>query len=132
MLLVARTALVSFIVVMIVSIVMLQPWLPPHPTGLVLIIFAVFFATLTLREFRGVAPHDHADFRRRTVRRRVLGPLAGYGFIVLCGIGLLRTDFVLTYQIIGGMILLLVNAAYAAWDLLVRVARAKSHGTDAP
>src|SRR4051812_36974019 len=51
MLLVARSALVSFIVVMIVSITMLQPWLPARPTGIVLIMFAAVFSVLMMIEF---------------------------------------------------------------------------------
>ena len=74
---------------------------------------------------RGAMRHEHADFTRRTVRRRVLAPLIGYGLIALTGVGLLRRDYGMMYVMVSAMSLLLANAAWASWDLLVRVARAK-------
>ena len=125
MLVVARAALTSFVTVLIVSLMLLVPRLAMRPTGVALILFVVVFGALTIADMRGAMRHEHADFTRRTVRRRVLAPLIGYGLIALTGVGLLRRDYGMMYVMVSAMSLLLANAAWASWDLLVRVARAK-------
>ena len=125
MLVVARTTLTSFVTVLIVSLIFLVPHLAMRPIGVMLITFVGVFGVLTLREMRGALKHVHPDFPRRTVIRRVLLPLVGYGLIAVAGVGLLKRDYELTYSIISGMIMLLANAAWASWDLLVRVSRVK-------
>jgi len=125
MLVVARATLTSFVTVLIVSMMLLVPHPAIRPTGLALILFVVLFGGLTLTEMRGAMKHDHADFPRRTVSRRVLIPLIGYGLMAMVGVGFLQRRYAMAYAMVSAMSLLLANAAWASWDLLVRVSRVK-------
>ncbi len=126
MLVVARSALTSFVTVLIVSMMMLPPGLSPRSSGFSLIAFVGVFTVISLFDLRKALEHEHQDFPRRTVRRRVLMPIVGYAFLMFIGVSLFRHVYEAMYLMISAMSLLLANAAFASWDLLVRVSKVKA------
>lgn len=120
----ARATLMSFVLVMVLSLSLLVPQAGQRVTGMQLFILGVGFSVWTLRTLifaRGVG-HQHFSLGR--YRRRLVIPLLGYGYISLVGWMLFHRGSPewLTF-LIGGICLLLGNASGTSWELLVRVAR---------
>lgn len=125
LLVVARSTLSSFVAVLVVSLMFLVPHSTPRVTGVTLCIFTVIFNALAIREMRGPLSHNHADFSSRLLRRRLMAPLVGYALIFIVGLFVLRGTLEMMFLMISATCLLLANAVWGSWDLLVRVARAK-------
>lgn len=124
----ARTVLLSFVMVLTLSLVMLIPHQSLRMTGVLLSALGVVAFAVTTRQARaGAASTHHDEFSRALFRRRQMIPLFGYGWLVLTGVAVLVTGVPeFTYWAVGAVCMLLGNAAGTSWDLLVRVARVKA------
>ena len=124
----ARAMLMSFVVVMTLSLMMLVPNQSMRLVAVEVIVIGLVGFAVTLRQLRlATAPTHHHDFTAGLYRRRLMFPLAGYAWLVLTGASLLAMripEFI--YWIVGAVCMLLGNAAGSSWDLLVRVARIRA------
>lgn len=125
LLVVARSTLSTFVVLLIVSLMLLTPDPTMRTTGVTLFVFSTIFLVITLREMRGAFAHEHAEFSRRLLRRRLLFPVFGYALIALLGLCVINGIFEMLYLMVSIASGLLANAVWASWDLLVKVARTK-------
>jgi len=125
LLVVARSTLSTFVVLLVVSLMLLAPDPTPRTTGITLVVFAGIFMVLTIREMRGAFRQEHAEFSRRLLRRRLLFPVFGYAIIVIIGAFVIRGIYEMLFLMVSVASGLLANAVWASWDLLVRVARTK-------
>ena len=120
----ARAVLLSFIMVLTLSLMMLVPGYGIGVTGVELLAVGAAFSIATLRQIRGRPGVEQAEFTHSLYRRRLVIPLIGYAWIALTGVGLLRfRDPELITLVVGAVCMLLGNAAGTSWDLLVRTAR---------
>lgn len=120
----ARGTLLSFTMVLTLSLMMLVPGQSMRRTAAGLLAVGVIGAGVTLRQMRGRRREEHPEFSRAVLQRRLLLPLVGYVSFVLTGVGLLALrEPEIFYLIIGAICMLLGNAAGASWDLLVRTAK---------
>ncbi len=125
LLVVARSTLSTFVVLLVVSLMLLAPEPTPRTTGITLFVFSGIFFVLTVREMRGAFQHEHAEFSRRLLRRRLLFPVFGYALIAIVGLCVMRGIHEMLFLMLSIASGMLANAVWASWDLLVRVARTK-------
>jgi hypothetical protein len=122
----ARVTQFSFIMVLILSLMMLMPGQNIRIVGWDMVAVSGVFLVFTLRMLRWKPKSDHAEFSAARMRRRLILPIVGYGIVLMAGLGLMRThDPDMMHFVIGGICMLLGNAAGTSWDLLVGVARIK-------
>lgn len=126
LLVVARSTLSTFVVLLIVSLMLLAPEPTMRTTGVTLFVFSTIFLVVTLREMRGAFRQEHAEFSRKLIRRRLLFPVFGYALIALLGLCVINGIFEMLYLMVSIASGLLANAVWASWDLLVKVARTKA------
>jgi hypothetical protein len=122
----ARATLMSFVMVLVLSLEVLIPAVPRRMLAVQMIVLGGVFFLTTLRTLITARGRGHEHFTLGRFRRRLLLPLIGYGWIAFCGWLLLKTtDPSALSTLLGGVILLLVNALSTSWELLVRVARVR-------
>jgi hypothetical protein len=120
----ARATLLSFTMVLTLSLMMLVPGQTMRRTAVGVLAVGVVGAGVTVLQLRGGGRGGHPEFPRRVFRRRLVLPLVGYASFGLAGVGMLALrDPEMFYLIIGAICMLLGNAAGASWDLLVRTAK---------
>jgi hypothetical protein len=120
----ARAVLLSFIMVLTLSLMMLVPGYSMRVTAVELLVVGTVATVATLRQIRGKSGVEQAEFSHSLFRRRLVIPLIGYAWVALTGAGMLKLrEPDLLYLIIGAVCMLLGNAAGTSWDLLVRTAR---------
>jgi hypothetical protein len=120
----ARVTLLSFVIVMVISLMMLVPVQSLRETAVELMLFGGVPAAVTLRMLRVGRGVDHADFRHSLFQRRLIIPLLGYAALGATGALLLFTRDPYNFPfVIGPICMMLGNAAGTSWDLLVRTAR---------
>jgi hypothetical protein len=120
----ARSILMSYVMVLTLSLMMLVPAPTMRPVAVELIAIGVVFLLITARQLRREKGVEDPEFPLRLFRRRLMPMLVGYGMVALTGVSLLvlrAPD--LFYFNIGALCMLLGNATGASWDLLVRTAR---------
>jgi len=125
MLVVARSTLSSFVTVLVVSLMLLAPDLTMRLTGVMLVTFVGVFTLVSYRQMGNALKDHHEDFPRQLLRRRLLAPIAGNLIMLLVGLALLAGLPEMLFLMISVMCLLLANAIWSSWDLLVRIAQAK-------
>lgn len=126
LLLLARNILFSYIMVLVLSLMLLIPHQRLQPTAVELIVLGLVFLRISISLMRWKPKVEHAGFTTKLMRRRLLFPMAGYTIVLLTGVGLLITGVPeMMGFAVGGVCMLLGNAAGASWDLLVRVAKIK-------
>lgn len=123
----ARIILMSFVVVMTLSLMMLIPYQRMRPVGFELIVMGLIPLVVTLRQIRAANQGTHHDqFSRRLFRQRLMMPLIGYVGLIATGLAVFLThEPAMFFPVVGFVCMLLGNAAGSSWDLLVRVARVK-------
>lgn len=120
----ARATLLTFVLVMILSLMMLVPYQNLRVVAVQLIVLGAVFTFHTGRVLFFTRGAGHEDFSLDLFRRRLILPLIGYFWIAATGVVLLKTRVPVTLMfIIGAVCMLLGNASGTSWDLLVRVAR---------
>jgi hypothetical protein len=120
----ARSILLSYVMVLTLSLMMLVPAQPIRIVGAEMTAVGVVFLIITMGQLRGAKGVEHPDFPHRLFRRRLMPMMVGYGMVALTGVSLLVLrvpEFF--YLVIGALCMLLGNATGASWDLLVRTAR---------
>jgi hypothetical protein len=122
---VARAVLMSFVMVMVLSLAALMPVVGGRVLGIQCVALGVVGILMTVLQLRKLGNHDHAQFTRVAARRRLLIPVVGYAWMVWGGIGLAGRDPSAFAQVMFAVVLLLGNALGTSWDMLVRVARIK-------
>ena len=122
----ARVTLMSFVFVLVLSLEVLIPAVPYRVLAGQMIVLGVVFSIATARTLLFARGTSHQHFTLARFRRRLIVPLLGYLWIAFCGWLFVRSHepSALT-TILGGVILLLVNALSTSWELLVRVARVR-------
>jgi len=129
----SRLILVSYMGVLVLSLMMLVPLLPMKLLGVELIAVAIPLLAWTVRLGREKHLMEHADFSSAVLRRRSVIPLLAYLLILLTGILMLTLrvpEFF--YWIVGAVCTLLGNAVGASWDLLVRTAKTRRQAELSP
>lgn len=128
----SRSILMSYVMVLTLSLMMLVPQQPMRPVAVELIAVGVVFFIITVRQVRREKALDHPDFPLRVFRRRLMPTMIGYAMVAATGVGMLWLkvpDFL--YFLIGALCMLLGNATGASWDLLVRTAKVRRSEADA-
>lgn len=124
----ARSILLSYVLVLTFSIMMLVPAQGMRPVAMELFVLGLAFFILTSRQLRIGAGVDHPEFPHSLFRRRLMPTLIGYLLISLTGLSMLWLHTAeLFFLIISALCLLLGNATGTSWDLLVRSARIRRH-----
>lgn len=129
----ARAILLSYVMVLTLSLMMLVPGQGIGPVGVGMGAVGVAFLAITSAQLRRARGFHHPDFPAGLFRRRMLPMLIGYAVIGLTGASMvvLRVPELL-YFVIGALCMLLGNATGASWDLLVRTARIRRAADAAP
>jgi len=120
----ARAILLSYVMVLTLSLMMLVPAPGMRPVAVEMALIGLIFLAVTVRQMRREPGVEHPDFPLRVFRRRLMPMLIGYGMVALTGVSLIvlrAPEFF--YFVIGALCMLLGNATGASWDLLVRTAR---------
>jgi len=119
----ARSTLLSFVVVLVLSLAMLAPSVGSRPLGVQLITLGIVAIVVSWRQLVGRSGDPgllHGEMRTRRWFQLI-------AFLLFCGVGvaILRghPDFMLL--LVGSVGMLLGNATGVSWDLLVRVGKAK-------
>lgn len=124
----ARQTMLSFIFVLLVSLMFLVPGQGPGPLGVAIGMLALVVLGLTLFTMlraRAAAHHhrEHVGFIRRRSRLLLIAYLATA--LIGATMALERNPYA-SYWMIGLVCMLLGNAAGSSWDLLVQVGRIKA------
>ena len=120
----ARVTMMSFVMVLVLSLELLIPGVPRKILAVQMIILGAVFGLTTLRTLIFARGKSHQHFTLGHFRRRLILPFIGYAWIVLTGWLILKSSQPAGLPtLLGGVILLLVNALSTSWELLVRVAR---------
>lgn len=122
----ARATLMTFVMVLVLSLMMLVPQINQRIVGFQLLVLGGVFTVLTVRLLLFVPKSSDEHFSTRLFRRRLILPLVGYVWVGMTGAVLLMGGAPRSMMmIIGAVCMLLGNASGTSWDLLVRVARLK-------
>lgn len=124
----AEQAFQNYLAVLTVSLIEYLPTVTPQQFGYVLLATtAVWSVWVVVRVFNAVRHHAPVD-SRRTLFRRYFASLIGFGLLVFSGIEMaLRSDD-MRGSVAVGLVILLLSATIASWDLLTRVAQEKHTG----
>jgi len=119
----ARSTLLSFVVVLVLSLAMLAPSGGLRPLGVQLITLGIVAIVVTWRQLVGRSGDPgllHGEMRtRRWIQLIAFLSFCGVGVAILRG----HPDFMLL--LVGSVGMLLGNATGVSWDLLVQVGKAK-------
>ncbi|MEQ1831766.1 MAG: hypothetical protein ABL977_01840 [Candidatus Eisenbacteria bacterium] len=121
----SRATLTTFVSVLIVSLFMLVPSMSMRMTGLLLMIVAAAGLITTVYFSRHMNKHHGGALSPQQMRRRTLMPLIAYLLILSAGAGVYLGAPEMLFNMIGGICMILGNAAGTSWELLVRVAQHK-------
>ena len=121
----ARNTMLTYVLVLILSLLMLVPHVPVAGIALEILVLGLILGGWSLFSLAGWMRRDDTTFTRRHRLRRSLPPIvasllmlsAGYGF------GQGETDGLVAMS--PAVCLLLASAVWSSWDLLVGVARAR-------
>lgn len=128
----ARATLMSFVVVLVLSLSMLVPSMGRRANGIQFMVLGSVFVIYTVRVMIFAKGEGHEHFTMGRFRRRLILPAFGYAWLAASGWFLFRgTDPDDLSFVIGGITLLLGNALGTSWELLVRVARIRRHEAQA-
>jgi len=120
----ARVTMMSFVMVLVLSLELLIPGVPRRILAVQMIILGAIFGLNTARTLIFARGESHQHFTLGHFRRRLVLPILGYFWIVFTGWLILQGERPTGLPtLLGGVILLLVNALSTSWELLVRVAR---------
>ena len=121
----ARVTMMSFVMVLVLSLEILIPGAPRRVLAMQMIVLGAMFAIATLRTLLFARGESHQHFTLGHFRRRLVPPVIGYLWIVLTGWLILKQGELPMGlpTLLGGVILLLVSALSTSWEMLVRVAR---------
>ena len=120
----ARVTMMSFVMVLVLSLEILIPAVPRRVLAVQMIALGGVFAITTIRTLLLARGESHQHFTLGHFRRRLVMPLIGYVWIALTGWLILQLDEPAGLpNMLGGVILLLVSALSTSWEMLVRVAR---------
>lgn len=122
----ARLTFANFVYVLILSLVTLVPHAGPVFLGMFIVLASTMFLALGVtNEIRVMRQPGRTQGDRFMDRRRRIA-IAGYLLGAANALMLIRSlDPVVLYNFVGLVCLLLGNAAWASWDLLVQVGRLK-------
>lgn len=121
----SRATLTTFISVLIASLMMLVPAMSMRMTGMMLTMVALAGLITTTYFSRHMSKHHGGALTAQQMRRRTLMPLVAYLLMLSAGLGVFVGLPELLFNMVGGMCLILGNAAGTSWELLVRVAQHK-------
>lgn len=128
----ARATLLSFTMILVLSLSMLMPYLSQRFVGVQLVILAAAFTAFTLFTMLRAKGEGHEHYSIARFRRRLLLPVLGYAYIGLVGWMLSHKGGPTSLNyLLGGMCLLFGNASGTSWELLVRVARIRKSDAEA-
>jgi hypothetical protein len=119
----ARGTLLSFVIVLVLSLAMLAPSVGLRPHGVQMIMLAIVAIIVSSRHVVGRSGEPgllHGDMR---MRRWI--PLLAFLMIGGTGVAVLRGYPEFMLLLVGAVGMLLGNATGVSWDLLVRVGKAK-------
>ena len=122
----AMGAFISFVYVLLISLLMLMPTLTGRPLGATLVVIGLMRLGQTLRGAGAFRRGVDASVRRSYLLFRYLLPLAAVALLLASGSGLMRRQYELgMLGLSTAVILLLVTATRTAWDLIVLIGRHK-------
>ena len=121
----SRATLTTFISVLIASLFMLVPPMSMRLTGFMLTMVAVAGLITTTYFSRHMSKHHGGALTAQQMRRRTLMPIFAYLLILSAGAGVFMGVPEMLFNMIGGISMILGNAAGTSWELLVRVAQHK-------
>lgn len=121
----ARVTLLSFTFVLFASMFMLVPLFRVQQHALMLAAVSIAGLFFTIRLSSSVRHHEEAGFSRGQMRRRTMVPIVGYVLWLFTALGLFFGIGELLYMMIGGVCMILGNAAGTSWELLVQIAKQK-------
>jgi hypothetical protein len=120
----SRVTLLSFVMVLVLSLSMLMPHLSQKFVGVQLLVFSGVFSAITLWTMIAAKGEGHEHYTLARFRRRLAIPVLGYVYIGAVGWLLRHKGGPASLNfLLGGIGLLLGNASGTSWELLVRVAR---------
>src|SRR5204863_7386142 len=100
----ARSILISYVMVLTLSLMMLVPGQGIRPVGAEMAAVGLVFSVVTVRQLRREGGVDHPEFPHRLYRRRLMPTLIGYAMVALTGASLIRFRAAeLFYLIIGAL-----------------------------
>ena len=122
----ARETLLSFVYVLIVSLLYLVPEETPKVIGVGVVAASIVPIVLVVRALvRSRTQHDDSQVSRYVMRRRLI-LLAALLLMLYFGVRLvIQRSLGEPYAMVGCVSLVLGNAVGASWDLLVQVGRLK-------
>ncbi|MCE9627160.1 MAG: hypothetical protein K8R56_04490 [Candidatus Eisenbacteria bacterium] len=120
-----RITLMSFTMILMISLIMLVPPQSARQTGVMMMALAFAGTLFTIRMTLAAKHHDEAGFTRGMMRKRILFPVVAYVLIALSGFGVMNGVPETLYFMIGGICMALGNAAGTSWELIVQVAKHK-------
>ena len=121
----SRVTLLSFTFVLFASMFMLVPLFRVEQHAMMLAAVSIAGLWFTIRLSSAARHHDEAGFTRAQMRRRIMVPVIGYVLWLLTAVGLFFGIGELLYMMIGGVCMILGNAAGTSWELLVQIAKQK-------
>lgn len=121
----ARVTMMSFVMVLVLSLEILIPAVPRRVLALQMVVLGGMFALATARTLLFARGESHQHFTLGHFRRRLVLPLVGYLWIIFTGWLIFQQGKLPMGlpTLLGGVILLLVSALSTSWEMLVRVAR---------
>jgi hypothetical protein len=128
----ARATLMSFVMVPAVSLMMLTPGTSRRLTGFTLLAAPIVGIVVTARLVGGAARQEGGGFTRAELRRRVTLTFTGYRILAAAGAGVLAGIVEFMNWCIPAFCVQIGNAVGVSFELLVRVARDRRTGLDAP
>jgi len=120
-----RITLMSFTMVLMISLIMLVPPMSARQTGIMMLGVSIAGILVTSRMSMSAKHHEEAGFTRGQMRKRILFPVIAYIMMALSGAGVMLGIPELLYFMIGAICMVLGNAAGTSWELIVQVARQK-------
>ena len=127
----ARNTMLVYVVVLLMSLMMLVPHLPPTGLALQIAALGVMLTVLSSAAMVRLVRDPDASFSRRHRLRRSLTPIVAGVLMVLATPGIAHGDPDTFFMLVGSVCLLLASAVWSSWDLLVGVARARRDGATA-
>ena len=122
----ARSTLMTFSYLLVVSLGVLIPHQSALQLGVLLTVASTIVGSVSLRSMlrqRGMAPTDFG----RIMRRRTRIQLVGYLIALLTGVAMIVTGAPqMLFSLIGVICMMLGNAMGVSWDLIVEVGKLKA------
>jgi len=122
----ARQTFHVFITALIVALIALMPDLPDRIRGVDLAVIGTLLFMPTLRNLLRIRSQTDRTISQRVLIARTLAPLLASAILIYGGLCMFRrqgVDTLMTFS--SASLLLLGSGAGSAWDLMVRVAKAR-------